>query len=96
MKSKVQSRYLEGRFFIFMMRFDPYNPTFHSGSGADCRKLVQELNMKRGTVLDETDSLERPPYEQSDDLADDQAQSSQMMASSNSQMKKTSRWDKYL
>lgn len=78
------------------MRFDPKNPTFHSGSGADCRKLVQELNMKRGTVLDEPDSLERPPYEQSDDLVDDQAPSSQMMASSNSQMKKTSKWDKYL
>ena len=52
--------------------------------------------MKRGAILDETDSLERPPYEQRDDLADDEAPSSHMMVSSNTQMKKISKWDKYL
>ena len=70
--------------------------TFLRGSGPECRKLVQELNIKKAD-LEQMDSLDdSPPSKHTIECKDDQTASAQLAPISCSHEKKPSKWDKYL
>ena len=65
--------------------------SLHSGTGAECRKLVQELNIKKADLHSDFKMIpndEEDPSEFSED--------SSLVTSSASNVKKPSKWDKYL